>query len=93
MAVHRFQAPFANERQLFDNKLAFKKLVADNDLSIKTPQTYAVMNIPNRYNDFWQAQSGKSEFVIKPNHLSRGQLIYVFKRKNNGELFEHDGTM
>jgi hypothetical protein len=86
--IKNLQHDFLSERYLFNDKMKFKELVSG---IVKTPKTYAFITDLKDYDSFWQAQEGLSEFVFKPNHLSRGRFIYVLQ-KEHGRLVEHDGA-
>lgn len=88
MLIHKIQREFEQERYIFDDKIRFKEFVSNE---VKTPKTHAFITDIRDYTSFWKAQEGLSEFVFKPNHLSRGRFIYVLHKEREW-LQEHDGT-
>lgn len=91
--INNVSPALMKEGALFYNKEQFKGVLRRH--GIKTPETYMYIERPedapkivNRIKEL-----DLQEFVIKPNHLSQGRGITVFKKCGKKGYEEPDGTL
>ena len=76
--IRKLDKHMGNERHVFCDKYAFKKLIEEN--GIKVPETYATLRKEKDWDVFWDKVSQYDTFVMKPNRLSEGRGIHVLTR-------------
>lgn len=60
---------------------------------VKVPRLYAYTTYPEKVRKWLEKNTDISEFVIKPNHLSRGVAIHVFKRLEDNRFQDTNGDI
>lgn len=73
--IRKLDKHMGDERHIFYDKYAFKKLLEKG--GIKVPETYATLRKEGEWETFWNKCSEYDTFVLKPNRLSEGRGIHV----------------
>jgi len=79
-AINRINKASVRPNDFIQNKKHFSEKVQG---VVKVPEIYAYTTYPEKVGNWLEKETDITDFVIKPNHLSRGIAVRVLKRQDD----------